>query len=165
MLSREGRLDLADGGGPDRRATRRRGRCGSLRWPLKLLRTLVRVIPQAIDGYFADRCGQHAAGIAYRVLFSLVPLSIILVAIFGIVLRNDGLKNQVIAEIVDAFPLSESGSADVTRADREAGVARDRSRPRQPARLRLGGDRDDGGAPRRPRGRDARRARAPARPR
>ena len=54
-----------------------------MRWPLDLLRTLVRVIPQAIDGFFADRCGQHAAGIAYRVLFSLVPLSIILVAIFG----------------------------------------------------------------------------------
>ena len=84
-------------------------------WPLKLARTLARVIPQAIDGYFADRCGQHAAGIAYRVLFSLVPLSIILVAIFGIVLRNDSLKNQVIEEIVAAFPLSESGSADVTR--------------------------------------------------
>ena len=29
-----------------------------VRWPLKLLRTLVRVIPQAIDGYFTDRCGQ-----------------------------------------------------------------------------------------------------------
>ena len=86
-----------------------------LRWPFQLVRTLVRVIPQAIDGYFADRCGQHAAGIAYRVLFSLVPLSIILVAIFGIVLRNDSLKNEVIAEIVAAFPLSESGSADVTR--------------------------------------------------
>ena len=85
------------------------------RWPVQLVGTLVRVIPQAIDGYFADRCGQHAAGIAYRVLFSLVPLSIILVAIFGIVLRNDSLKNQVITEIVDAFPLSASGSADVTR--------------------------------------------------
>ena len=65
-----------------------------IRWPVKLLRTLVRVIPQAIDGYFTDRCGQHAAGIAYRVLFSLVPLSIVLVAIFGIVLRNDDLPHQ-----------------------------------------------------------------------
>ena len=87
-----------------------------VRWPLKLLRTLARVIPQAIDGYFADRCGQHAAGIAYRVLFSLVPLSIVLVAIFGIVLRNDSLRHDVINEIVDALPLSDSGSADVTRA-------------------------------------------------
>jgi membrane protein len=86
-----------------------------VRWPFKLLRTLARVIPQAIDGYFTDRCGQHAAGIAYRVLFSLVPLSIVLVAIFGIVLRNDGLRNDVIKEIIDALPLSETGGADVTR--------------------------------------------------
>ena len=86
-----------------------------IRWPLKLLRTLLRVIPEAIDGYFTDRCGQHAAGIAYRVLFSLVPLSIVLVAIFGIVLRNDELRNDVINEIVDALPLSDSGGANVTR--------------------------------------------------
>jgi membrane protein len=86
-----------------------------VRWPMKLLRTLARVIPQAVDGYFADRCGQHAAGIAYRVLFSLVPLSIVLVAIFGLVLRNDSLRDDVIREIVDALPLSDSGSADVTR--------------------------------------------------
>src|SRR6476659_10842705 len=85
------------------------------RWPLKILRTLFRVIPEAVDGYFADRCGQHAAGIAYRVLFSLVPLSIVLVAIFGLVLRNDELRNDVIKQIIDALPLSESGGADVTR--------------------------------------------------
>jgi membrane protein len=86
-----------------------------IRWPIKLLRTLARVVPQAVDGYFTDRCGQHAAGIAYRVLFSLVPLSIVLVAIFGLVLRNDGLRTDVIRQIVDALPLSQSGSADVTR--------------------------------------------------
>src|SRR3954451_11146507 len=85
------------------------------RWPLKILRTLFRVIPEAVDGYFADRCGQHAAGIAYRVLFSLAPLSIVLVAIFGIVLRNDDFRTSVINEIVDALPLSDSGGARVTR--------------------------------------------------
>jgi membrane protein len=86
-----------------------------VRWPLDLVRTLARVIPQAIDGYFADRCGQHAAGIAYRVLFSLVPLLIIFVAIFGIVLRDESLRLDVIGTIVDRFPLTESGGADVTR--------------------------------------------------
>src|SRR6476659_10674743 len=85
------------------------------RWPLKILRTLFRVIPEAVDGYFADRCGQHAAGIAYRVLFSLVPLSIVLVAIFGLVLRDDSLRDDVIRQIVDTLPLSDTGSADVTR--------------------------------------------------
>ncbi len=68
-----------------------------------------------MDGYFADRCPQLAAGIAYRVLFSLVPLSIVLVAIFGLVLRNDSLRHDVIEEIVDRFPLSDAGTADVTR--------------------------------------------------
>ncbi len=87
-----------------------------LRWPGRVVHTLVRVIPQAIDGYFGDRCAQHAAGIAYRVLFSLVPLSIVLVAIFGLVLRNDELREDVIKEIVDALPLSDRGGADVTRA-------------------------------------------------
>ena len=86
-----------------------------VRWPLDLLRTLFRVIPQAVDGYFFDRCTQHAAGIAYRVLFSLVPLSIVLVAIFGLVLRDDDLRHRVIKEIVDTLPLSDKGTADVSR--------------------------------------------------
>jgi membrane protein len=86
-----------------------------LRWPLDVVLRLVRVVPQAIDGYFADRCSQHAAGIAYRVLFSLVPLSIVLVAIFGLVLRDDSLRSEVIGEIIDRLPLSDSGGADVTR--------------------------------------------------
>jgi len=33
----------------------------------------------AANRYFADRCPQHAAGIAYRVLFSSVPLAVVLV--------------------------------------------------------------------------------------
>ena len=106
---------LPDGRPRGRRTHTVPGRCGSLRWPFELFRTLARVIPQAVDGYFADRCSQHAAGIAYRVLFSLVPLSIVLVAIFGLVLRDDSLRDDVIREIVDALPLSDSGSADVTR--------------------------------------------------
>src|SRR6476619_644633 len=72
-------------------------------WPLDLLRTLLRVLPPASD-----------RSIAYRVLFALVPLSIVLVAIFGIVLRNDDLRYDVIKEIVDTLPLSDQGTANVT---------------------------------------------------
>ncbi len=86
-----------------------------MRWPAKLLRTLLRVIPQAVDGFFADRCGQHAAGIAYRVLFSLVPLAIVLVAIFGLVLQDDAVRNDAINRIVDALRLSDTGGANVSR--------------------------------------------------
>ena len=57
-----------------------------------VLAKLVAVIPQAIDGYFAHRLGQHAAAIAYRVLFSLAPLAIVLVSVFGLVLQNDEVR-------------------------------------------------------------------------
>ena len=87
-----------------------------LRAPLGVLRKLVGVIPQAIDGYFAHRLGQHAAAIAYRVLFSLAPLAIILVSIFGLVLQNDGVREDVIDSIVDWLPVSDEGSADIERA-------------------------------------------------
>jgi len=83
---------------------------------LGVARTFARALPQAIDGYFSDRCGQHAAGIAYRVLFSLAPLAIVLVAILGVVLQDDELRSRVIQEIVDALPLSDQGTADVARA-------------------------------------------------
>ena len=60
------------------------------RWPLGLVQNLLRAVPSAIDGYFRDRLAQHAAGIAYRVLFSLVPLAIVLVSIVGIVSAGRG---------------------------------------------------------------------------
>lgn len=87
-----------------------------LRAPLDVVRTLARAVPQAVDGYLTDRCSQHAAGIAYRVLFSLAPLAIVLVAIFGVVLQDDDLRQRVIREIVDTLPLSDRGGQDVTTA-------------------------------------------------
>ena len=52
----------------------------AVRWPLGVVQNLLRAVPAAIDGYFRDRLTQHAAGIAYRVLFSLAPLTIVLVS-------------------------------------------------------------------------------------
>jgi len=81
-----------------------------------LLRNLVRVVPAAIDGYFRDRLGQHAAGIAYRVLFSLAPLAIVLVSIVGLVLRNDARRAEVVDQIVGWLPVTEEGSNTVEEA-------------------------------------------------
>jgi uncharacterized BrkB/YihY/UPF0761 family membrane protein len=52
----------------------------------------------------ADQCPQQAAGIAYRVLFSIAPLAIVLVSIFGLVLQDDGVRQDVVDSIVDALP-------------------------------------------------------------
>ncbi len=74
---------------------------------------VLRGLPRAIEDMFADRCTQYAAAIAYRVLFSLFPLTIALVSIFGLVLQDDELRQQVIDELVDFLPVSEVGQGNI----------------------------------------------------
>lgn len=84
-----------------------------LEWLGALGRGVLRAVPRAVEDLFTDRCTQYAAAIAYRVLFSLFPLSIFLVSIFGLVLQDDELRKKVINEIVDLLPVSQSGQSDV----------------------------------------------------
>ena len=66
--------------------------------------------------FFAAGGTQHAAGIAYRVLFSLAPLAIVLVSVFGLVLQDDDLRERVTDSIVDVLPVDASGREDVENA-------------------------------------------------
>ena len=77
---------------------------------------LARVSAEAIDRFVADQCPQLAAGIAYRVLFSIAPLAIVLVSIFGLVLQDDSVRHDVVNSIVDALPVSTAGKRDVEDA-------------------------------------------------
>jgi membrane protein len=77
---------------------------------------LARILPDAVQRYFADRCPQHAAGISYRVLFSAAPLAIVLVSIFGLVLQNESIREDVVTTIVGWLPVSVAGRKDVERA-------------------------------------------------
>ena len=70
----------------------------------------------AADRYFADRCPQHAAGIAYRVLFSIVPLAIVMVSIFGVILGNQQVHDLVVDTIAGALPSSAASHDDVAGA-------------------------------------------------
>ncbi|MBA3375562.1 MAG: YihY/virulence factor BrkB family protein [Actinobacteria bacterium] len=67
----------------------------------------------AIEGLFRDRAPQYAAAIAFHVLFSLFPLTILLVSIFGLVLQDDELRASVIDELLAVLPVSPSGEEDV----------------------------------------------------
>ena len=58
-------------------------------------------MPDAGQDFYHDHCPQQAAGIAYRVLFSIVPLAIVLVSIFGLVLQDDAIRKDVLNAIVD----------------------------------------------------------------
>ena len=98
-----------------------RGRLTRLaRWPIDRLgdvaRGVLTALPQAIEDLFRDRCTQYAASIAYRVLFSLFPLTIFLVSVFGLVLQDDELRQRVIDELVDLLPVSESGQTNVAES-------------------------------------------------
>src|SRR5437588_12333785 len=81
-----------------------------------MARKLARILPDALQRYFVDRCPQHAAGISYRVLFSVAPLAIVLVSIFGLVLQNDGVREDVVTTIVGWLPVSVAGRKDVENA-------------------------------------------------
>jgi membrane protein len=74
------------------------------------------VLPGAVEGFFADKCSQQAAAIAYRVLFSIAPLAIVLVSIFGLVLQDDSVRHDVVNAIVDELPVSLTGRKDVEDA-------------------------------------------------
>jgi membrane protein len=80
------------------------------------LRRLGAVLVDAVNGYFADGCSQFAAAIAYRVLFSIAPLAIVLTSVAGVVLRNDTRRGEVVDAIVDALPIDAAGRQDVENA-------------------------------------------------
>src|SRR5262245_45624650 len=82
-------------------------------------RGVARALPRAIEDMFTDRCTQYAAAISYRVLFSLFPLTIALVSIFGLVLQDDELRERVINELIDFLPVSESGQTDIQNSIEE----------------------------------------------
>jgi membrane protein len=81
-----------------------------------ITKKVARVIPDAVQRFFADQCPQQAAGIAYRVLFSIAPLAIVLVSIFGLVLQDESVRHDVVNTVVDALPVSAAGRKDVEDA-------------------------------------------------
>jgi membrane protein len=80
---------------------------------MQWLRRLVAVLVSSGKRYAGEGFSARAAGIAYRVLFSLAPLAIVLVSVFGLVLQNTELKQDVVERIVSVLPVDASGHARV----------------------------------------------------
>ena len=84
------------------------------RWWWRDVRVLVR---ETIREFGADQCPQLAAGISYYVLFSIFPLALLFLAISGLVLANESLREDLVANLFDVLPLSEGeGREDLTSA-------------------------------------------------
>jgi len=86
---------------------------GFVRAPLDVVHGFVRALPRAVEDMFRDRCPQYAAAISFRVLFSLFPLTILLVSILGLVLQDDELRNSVIEELLGVLPVSTEGEDEI----------------------------------------------------
>ncbi len=64
-----------------------------------------RLAVRAVSEFFDDGCPQRAASISYYGLFSLFPLAILLVGIFGLVVQEQQARTQVIDFLLDNLPL------------------------------------------------------------
>jgi membrane protein len=57
-------------------------------------------------------CAQHAAAISYYVLFSIIPVAILSVSIIGFVLVDEGRRTDLVNEILDTVPLTQTEGRD-----------------------------------------------------
>ena len=64
------------------------------------MKTLWLLIRRTAQEYGDDNCSHMAAAISYYVLFSIIPLAIFLISIFGLVVRDEDLQEDVADEIV-----------------------------------------------------------------
>jgi membrane protein len=80
-------------------------------------RRIKNLVYRSIKGFFDDGCTQRAAAISYYVLFSIFPLMIFTVGILGLFLRDKGLQQDIVDEVMKTIPLSQDqGRNDVAEA-------------------------------------------------
>lgn len=72
---------------------------------------------RSVADFFADDGPQAAAAVSYFTIFSLFPLAIITVAVYGFFLGGEEARQQVIDFVLDRVPLQEAqGARDLRRA-------------------------------------------------
>ncbi len=73
---------------------------------LHLAKAALGVLGRTVRLYYEDNCGTYAAAIAYYAIFSLVPLSLVILSIFGLVVN----ENRIERFVFDQVPLQETQS-------------------------------------------------------
>jgi membrane protein len=93
-------------------AEQRRGAVVSATRPRNASLIVLKILQRSAQNFAEDRGTQMAAAIAYFALFSLFPLMALAVSVFGIVLRDDELRQRVVEALVEALPVEAPGIAD-----------------------------------------------------
>ena len=87
------------------------------------------LIKRTVQEFGDDNCSHMAAAISYYALFSIIPLTIFTVSIFGLVVRDDDLQQDIAQEIVDfmsvekGVPLLEPNEDAIAQAYGQPAVA------------------------------------------
>jgi membrane protein len=84
-------------------------------------RLIPRLLGRALVGFVLDRGSQMAAAISYYALFSLFPLTLLAVSIFGLVLRNQPFQDRVLTAILDVLPIEDETIAEALRRTADLG--------------------------------------------
>jgi len=66
------------------------------------------IIKHTYLSYVADNAGQLAASISYFVLFSVVPLAILAVSVFGLFLGSQDSRQTVVDHVIEVVPFSDT---------------------------------------------------------
>jgi membrane protein len=89
-----------------------------------LFRFVRTLLQRAAGEYLRDDCAQLAAAISYYALFSLFPLLIFVVAVAGLLIQDQGVRDDIIDEVLKNIPLNEGEGRDtVAEAVRGVGDA------------------------------------------
>jgi len=90
------------------------------------VKTIATLFGRSIQRFNDDRCTQMAAAISYYVLFSIIPLVIFAVSIFGFVVTDPELRERITSGLVDNLPLEKGagGSGENLVADTLNGLSR-----------------------------------------
>jgi len=79
------------------------------------VRRLLTLTVRSVQEFGDDRCTHMAAAISYYALFSLFPLLIFMVSIFGIFLQSSSLQEDLIDKVLEFIPLTSGEGRDEVR--------------------------------------------------
>ncbi len=77
-----------------------------------MVKTLILLAKRTFQEFNADNCTNMAAAISYYVLFSVIPLTVFLVSVFGFVMRDAQLRDQVVDRLLETLPLQAESQQD-----------------------------------------------------
>ena len=74
------------------------------------------LVKRSVVEHFDDRCPQLAASMSYYALFAVFPITILVVAGFGIVVGTDAARAEVVDLILDNLPVASDTGDEIERA-------------------------------------------------